>query len=142
MKKLILPFLALLLLSACGRAEPIPYLTDGSCAWDNITEIRIYADGYYDRSPEQPLVITDSETIGKLLDAALDVGKYRPVAQNKALEGLNGLWIDFGNGCVLGMYADTNYGSFSSAMETTGSPCYRLPKSLWNLTKELLENTP
>lgn len=142
MKKLLFPLLALLLLSACGRAEPIPYLTDGSCSWDNITEIRIHADGYYGRSLEQPLVITDSQTVQMLLDTALDAGKYRPVEDGRALEGLSGLWIDFGNGAVLGMYADTNYGSFSTAIETTGSPCYRLPKSLWNLTKELLENTP
>lgn len=141
MKKRLLAALVLLLLllTACARTEVLPYLTDGSCDWENITELRIHSDGYYGRSLDEPLVITDAETIEALLDAALDASKYRPVAEGKALEGLNGLWIDFGNGCVLGMYADSNYGSFSSALDTTGNPCFQLPKGLWNRTKELLD---
>ncbi len=142
MKKWLLPFLALLLcLTACSRKSDIPYLTDGSCCWDNITELRIYSDGYFDRSPEEPLVITDRQTLQQLLDAALDADKYRSVENSRALEGLNGLWIDFGNGAVPGMYADTNYGSFSSSLESAGSPCYRLPQSLRTITNNLLEQT-
>lgn len=141
MKKLLFPLLSLLLfLSACSPREPIPYLTNGQCSWDDIAELRLYSDGYYNRTPEEPLVITDSQIIETILDTAQDAGKYRPAAREKALEGLNGLWIDFGNGAVLGMYADTNYGSFSSSIETTGSPCYRLPRTLWRMTKELLED--
>ena len=96
-------------------------------------------DGYYGRSPEEPLVITDADTISNLLNAVHDNGNYRPVAEGKALEGLNGLWIDFGNGCVLGMYADRSYGSFCSSPGENGSPCYKLPPKLWRMTNELLE---
>jgi len=131
--------LCLLLLSACSRGADIPCLTDERLDWENISEIRLYSDGYYGRSLEEPLVITDADTIDALLEAALDKGSFRPVAEGKALEGLNGLWIDFGNGCVLGMYADRSYGSFCSSPGENGSPCYKLPPKLWRMTNELLE---
>lgn len=139
MKKLLFLLPALFLfLSACSQRDPIPCLTDGSCCWDAIEEIRIYSDGYYGRTLEDPLVITDSQTIEKLLDAALDAARYRPVPDGQALEGLNGLWVDFGNGAVLGMYADENYGSFSDGIEPNGSPCYRLPNNLCRRIRSLL----
>lgn len=139
MRKLLIAVFLLLFLSACGRGTDIPRLTDERLDWENISEIRLYSDGYYGRSPEEPLVITDADTIDALLEAALDKGSFRPVAEGKALEGLNGLWIDFGNGCVLGMYADRSYGSFCSSPGENGSPCYKLPPKLWRMTNELLE---
>ena len=139
MRKLLIAVFLLLFLSACGRGTDIPRLTDERLDWENISEIRLYSDGNYGHSPEEPLVITDADTIDALLEAALDKGSFRPVAEGKALEGLNGLWIDFGNGCVLGMYADRSYGSFCSSPGENGSPCYKLPPKLWRMTNELLE---
>lgn len=139
MRKLLIAVFLLLFLSACGRGADIPCLTDESLDWESISEIRLYSDGYYGHSLEEPLVITDADTIDALLEAALDKDSYRPVAEGKALEGLNALWIDFGNGCVLGMYAEENYGSFCASPGENGSPCYKLPPKLCRMTNKLLE---
>lgn len=137
--KLLLLACTLLFLCACGAGAEIPRLTDPDTNWDNITQITLYADGYYGRSMDEPLVITDAAAIEELTDALLNTRAYRTVSPEKVLEGLNGLWVDFGNGVVLGMYADRNYGSFCSSPGENGSPCYKLPPKLWRMTNELLE---
>lgn len=139
--KLLLLACTLLFLCACGAGAEIPRLTDPDTNWDNITQITLYADGYYGRSMDEPLVITDAAAIEELTDALLNTRAYRTVSPEKVLEGLNGLWVDFGNGVVLGMYADENYGSFSDAIDPDGSPCYRLPNDLCRSIKNTLNES-
>lgn len=135
---LILSASLLLLLCACGAGTDIPCLNDPAAVWENLSQITLYSDGYYGRSMDEPLVITDAAAIEDLTDALRNPRAYRAVSTEKSLEGLNGLWIDFGNGVVLGLYADENYGSFSDAVEPDGSPCYRLPSSLCRRIRSLL----
>lgn len=136
---LLLLLLFILPLCACAHAPSIPYISDGSTAWDSVTEIRLYSDGYYGRSLEDgPLAVTEPQTIEKLVNAALDVRSYKAVAAEKALESLNELWIDFGNGCVIGMLCSEAYGAPAAQLSPVPQPAYRLPKALWRQVNDLL----
>lgn len=128
-------FLALfLLLCACGAAPEIPCLHSPDTDWENISQITLRSDGYYGRRAEEPLVISDAKDIQRLTHSLLNIRAYRTVKPEKALEGMNGIWADFGNGIVLGMYADENYGSFSSDPDTF----YRLPAALCRQVRQFL----
>lgn len=131
----------------CLMANPerkrISYINDGQADWNNVSEILIYSDGFYDRALENPLIISDGEIIHSLVSAALEEKHYELIKKEDYLEGLCSIYVDFGNGAVIGMYEDENYGSISNQMKATGDTYYRLPESLWQETKELLnENKP
>lgn len=115
----------------------LPYISDEATDWENIEKILIYADGYYGRTLDEPLVIVDEETIDELVSLALETGKYEPAEER--LEGVNDLFVNFGNGVVLCMYKDVNYGSISPKLSSYTKTHYYLPKKFCNMVKKLLE---
>ena len=120
------------------KEKTIPYINDGSVEWENVSEIIIYSDGYYGRTLEEPLVITDEETLREIIGATLDANEYREVEDGEQLEGLSVIFIDYQNGTVLSMYSEPNYGMISDAMQTTGATCYYVPKDLYDKVIDIL----
>ena len=120
------------------KEKTIPYINDGSVEWENVSEIIIYSDGYYGRTLEEPLVITDEETLQEIIEATLDTNEYREVEDGEQLEGLSVIFIDYQNGAVLSMYSEPNYGMISDAMQTTGATCYYVPKDLYDKVIDIL----
>lgn len=120
------------------KEQTIPYINDGSVEWENVSEIIIYSDGYYGRTLEEPLVITDEETLQEIIEATLDTNEYREVEDGEQLEGLSVIFIDYQNGAVLSMYSEPNYGMISDAMQTTGATCYYVPKDLYDKVIDIL----
>ena len=121
------------------KEKTIPYINDGSVEWENVDEIIIYSDGYYGRTLEEPLVITDEETLREIIKATLDTDAYREVEDGEQLEGLSVIFIDYQNGAILSMYSEPNYGMISDTMQTTGAKCYYVPKDLYDKVIDILE---
>ena len=122
------------------KEQTIPYINDGSVEWENVDEIIIYSDGYYGRTLEEPLVITDEETLQEFIEATLDANEYREVEDGEQLEGLSVIFIDYRNGTVLSMYSEPNYGIISDTMQTTGATCYYVPKDLYDKVIDILKS--
>jgi len=122
------------------KEQTIPYINDGSVDWENVSEIIIYSDGYYGHTLEEPLVITDEETLQEIIEATLDTNEYREVENGEQLEGLSVIFIDYQNGAVLSMYSEPNYGMISDAMQTTGATCYYVPKDLYDKVIDILKS--
>lgn len=120
------------------KAETIPYINDGSVDWENVSEIVIYSDGYYGRTMEEPLVITDENELKEILDATLNSDEYKEVAKGEQLEGLGAIFIDYQNGAVISMYSEPNYGMISDTIQTTGATCYYVPRDLYDTVIDLL----
>lgn len=121
------------------KAETIPYINDGSVDWENVSEIVIYSDGYYGRTMEEPLVITDENELKEILTATLNTNEYKEVAEAEQLEGLGAIFIDYQNGAIISMYNEPNYGMISDAMQITGATCYYVPRALYDTVIDLLE---
>ena len=120
------------------KEKTVPYINDGSVEWENVSEIIIYSDGYYGRTLEEPLVITDEETLQEIIEATLDTNEYREVEDGEQLEGLSVIFIDYQNGTVLSMYSEPNYGMISDTMQTTSATCYYVPKDLYDKVIDIL----
>ncbi len=129
--------------AVCFMTKPkertIPYLNDGSVEWENVDEIIIYSDGYYGRTLEEPLVITDAEDLKKILEATLDTNGYKEVEDGEQLEGLSTIFIDYQNGTIISMYSEPNYGMISDTMQTTGATCYYVPQDLYDTVIDILK---
>ncbi len=139
---ILVSLLLCVVVAVCFMTKPkektIPYINDGSVEWENVSEIIIYSDGYYGRTLEEPLVITDEETLQEIIEATLDTNEYREVGDGEQLEGLGVIFIDYQNGAVLSMYSEPNYGMISDAMQTTGATCYYVPKDLYDKVIDIL----
>lgn len=139
---ILVSLLLCVVVAVCFMTKPkektIPYINDGSVEWENVSEIIIYSDGYYGRTLEEPLVITDEETLQEIIEATLDTNEYREVEDGEQLEGLSVIFIDYQNGAVLSMYSEPNYGMISDAMQTTGATCYYVPKDLYDKVIDIL----
>lgn len=122
------------------KEQTIPYINDGSVDWENVDEIIICSDGYYGRTLEEPLVITDEETLQEIIEATLDANEYREVEDGEQLEGLSVIFIDYQNGTILSMYSEPNYGMISDTMQTTGATCYYVPKDLYDKVIDILKS--
>lgn len=139
---ILVSLLLCVVVAVCFMTKPkektIPYINDGSVEWENVSEIIIYSDGYYGRTLEEPLVITDEETLQEIIEATLDTNEYREVEDGEQLEGLSVIFIDYQNGTVLSMYSEPNYGMISDTMQTTGATCYYVPKDLYDKVIDIL----
>lgn len=120
------------------KGQEIPYINDGSVSWENVDEIILYSDGYYGRTMEEPLVITDEEDLKRILEATLDTDGYKEVGDGAQLEGLGTIFIDYQNGAVLSMYSEPNYGMISDTIQTTGATCYYVPRELYDTVIDIL----
>ncbi len=98
--------------------KTVAYINDDWVSWDNINMISIYSDGYYGREMDQPIIIEDRDEINELVGLATDISGYEHIPQEDYLEGLCSVFIDFGNGCVISMYEETNYGTIDSEIKT------------------------
>ena len=63
-----------------------------------------------------PLTISDKKEINKIIKYTTDTKGYKQIPKDEHLEGLCSVFIDFGNGCVISMYNDENYGTIDSEM--------------------------
>lgn len=115
------------------NTKEIKNLSDGSVDWGNVEMITVSSDGYYGRSIEEEFVIADKDEVKKLVEAATDFDEYEAVPKEERLEGICGIFADFGNGCVFSMYEDTNYGTIGSEKQLEGGgDYYRFPEKLRN----------
>ncbi len=140
---ILVSLLMCVVVAVCFMTKPkertIPYINDGSVEWENVDEIIIYSDGYYGRTLEEPLVITDAEDLKKILEATLDTDGYKEVGDGEQLEGLSTIFIDYQNGTIISMYSEPNYGMISDTMQTTGATCYYVPRDLYDTVIDILE---
>ncbi len=138
--------LLLLFLTACGGQRPAnadaeetvfpAILTDSRIQWNHIDEVRIVSDGFFNRTPDEPLLVTDEESIAALVNAIRSTEDYSVV--EVAYEGINSIFVDFGNGVVVSMYEDMPYGSVGTEMVEHGNDVY-LPEAFYQLVTHLLE---
>lgn len=112
--------------------------TDTGDQWDDVTIVKIYSNGYYGREMDDPLVITDEETIRKLTDAITNSEEIKEVPPEERFEGINGLFVDFGNGIVISMYDDESYGNIGSEMIEHGDDVW-LPEEFHEIVVDLLK---
>lgn len=142
---ILVSLLACVVVAVCFMTKPkeqeVPFINDGSVSWENVDEIILYSDGYYGRTLEEPLVITDAEDLKKILEATLDANAYREVEDGEQLEGLGVIFIDYQNGAILSMYNEPNYGMISDTMQTTGAKCYYVPRELHDTVIDILSQT-
>ncbi len=140
---ILVSLLMCVVVAVCFMTKPkeqtIPYINDGSVEWENVSEIIIYSDGYYGRTLEEPLVITDEEDLKKILEATLDTDGYKEVDDGERLEGLGAIFIDYQNGTIISMYSEPNYGMISDTMQTTGATCYYVPRDLYDTVIDILK---
>ncbi len=140
---ILVSLLVCVVVAVCFMTKPkektIPYINDGSVEWENVSEIIIYSDGYYGRTLEEPLVITDEEDLKKILEATLDTDGYKEVDDGERLEGLGAIFIDYQNGTIISMYSEPNYGMISDTMQTTGATCYYVPRDLYDTVIDILK---
>lgn len=109
--------------------------------WENIESVKIYSgylDGDISEEGYEPLVITDKKTIKKLVSYISDDSKIKEVNPGEQYEGLNSIFVDFGNGIIVSMYDDLNYGNIGPEMVEYGNDVW-LPKQFYNLVISLLE---
>ena len=122
--------------SACGRKGEGPDIEAESFRTDKIT---IYSDGYFGRTLDEPIEITDPVDIERILHEASKVGEY--FYAEDTTEGLNGIWIDFNNGTVISMRYDENYGNIGETFMTYGTQSSKdliLPEGLNEIISEII----
>lgn len=120
--------------------EHIAYITDGTAEWNHVTELTLYADGYFGRTLEEPLVIRDEKIINELVTMITERKDYEEVEPGKERESLCGVFVDFGNGVKVSMYRYGNYGIVSDTMQTSGGTPYYLPEKFCTQIRWLLES--
>ena len=106
----------------------------------SVDEIKIY--GYEVMSEEnyEPITITEKTEIKEISELAGDISEYKKAEE--LYEGMNSIWIDFGDGTILGMYDDVDYGNICEYVgEPYGEPYYEIPDGLREKALELLEKS-
>ncbi len=106
----------------------------------SVDEIKIY--GYEVMSEEnyEPITITEKMEIKEISELAGDISEYKKAEE--LYEGMNSIWIDFGDGTILGMYDDVDYGNICKYVgEPYGEPYYEIPDGLREKALELLEKS-
>lgn len=120
--------------------EQVDYITDGRADWNNVTEVTLYADGYFGRTLEEPLVIADEKIVGKLVTMITEQKDYGEVPQGNSLEGLYTVFAAFDNGVVVCMYRHGHYGTLSDKIQGSGGQPYYLPEEFCDEVCRLLED--
>ncbi|SEL85949.1 hypothetical protein SAMN04487770_11943 [Butyrivibrio sp. ob235] len=114
---------------------------NGENQWENIESVKIYfgyLDGDLNEEGYEPLIVTDEKTIQKLVQYISDDSKIEKVKPDELYEGMNSIFVDFGNGIVVSMYDDLNYGNIGPEMVEYGDDVW-LPKQFYDLVISLLE---
>ncbi len=114
--------------------QEIPYIKDGSADWSTIAEIEIYAEGC---AMPPTTIISETQTIEKIIEAVCKTGDYSKVSEEQQLEGMMNIWVKFDNGVVIGMYKDENYGYIGTELDVVGTaPFYHFPEQLYQMVWE------
>ena len=113
-----------------------------STEWENIESIKIYS-GYLDSDPNdkanETLIITDEKTIQQLVEYISDDSKIKEVGPNEQYEGMNSIFVDLGNGTIVSMYDELNYGNIGPEMVEYGDDVW-IPKEFYDLVISLLKS--
>lgn len=115
------------------NTDGIKNLSDGSVDWKNVEMVTISSDGYFGREIDEEIVIADKDEVKKLVNAATDFDEYEVVPKEERLEGICGIFVDFGNGCVFSMYEDENYGTIGNEKQQVRNDdgdYYKFPEKL------------
>ena len=112
--------------------------TDETDQWENIESVTIYSGAYDFVDMDNALVITDRKTISKLVESFADSNEIKEVPSDEQFEGINSIFVDFGNGVVVSMYEDMSYGNIGSEMVPYGDDVW-LPEDFHKLVKSLLK---
>ena len=88
----------------------------------------------------EPITITEKTEIKEISELEGDISEYKKAEE--LYEGMNSIWIDFGDGTILGMYDDVDYGNICEYVgEPYGEPYYEIPDGLREKALELLEKS-
>lgn len=93
--------------------------SDSSAQWADVKKITIYHGGSLDElDMNNPLVVEDPEVINRIVNSIADSDEIQPVPSDEQFEGFNSVFVDFGNGVIVSMYDDINYGRFLPNFDT------------------------
>ena len=95
--------------------------SDSSEQWADVKKITIYYGGSLDElDMSSPLVVKDKKTINNIVNSIADSDEIQPVPSDEQFEGLNSVFVEFGNGVIVSMYDDINYGCIDTEMKEYG----------------------
>ena len=132
---IVLALMFILCVQGCASSNR-ENASNGATEWENIESVKIYSgylDGDISEEGYEPLIITDEKTIQKLVKYISDDSKIKEVNPDEQYEGMNSIFVDFGNGIIVSMYDDLNYGNIGPEMVEYGDDVW-LPKqfSIWS----------
>ncbi|MBR0091367.1 MAG: hypothetical protein IJP92_06690 [Lachnospiraceae bacterium] len=105
--------------------------------WADVKKITIYHGGSLDElDMSSPLVVEDTEIINNIVNSIADSDEIQPVPSDEQFEGLNSVFVEFGNGVIVSMYDDINYGCIGTEMKEDGD--VRLPQEFHELIMSLI----
>ena len=131
-----LAVMLLLCVQGCS-AKNTGKTSNEATSWEGIESVKIYC-GYLDGDLES-LVITDKKTIQELVEYISDDSQIKEVNPEEQYEGMNSIFVDFGNGTIVSMYDDLNYGNIGTEMVEYGDDVW-LPKQFHDLVTSLIGN--
>ena len=106
--------------------------------WADVEKITIYYGGSVDElDMSNPLVVDDPEVINRIVNSIADSNEIIPVPSDEQLEGLNSVFVNFGNGTIISMYDDLNYGCIGAEMKNYGEDVW-LPQEFHELIMSLI----
>ena len=112
--------------------------SDSSEQWADVEKITIYYGGSVDElDMSNPLVVEDQEVITRIVNSIADSDEIIPVPSDEQFEGLNSVFVDFGNGTIVSMYDDMNYGCIDAEMKNYGEDVW-LPQEFHELIMSLI----
>jgi hypothetical protein len=117
-----------IIITGCNKTKSEMGFTEKSFQTSSIT---IYSDGYYGGNMDEPLTIVDKDVVAQMIELASSINDYSLVKEGDQLEGVNGLWVDFNNETIIGMYEDIDYGTVGHEITLIGAPNYHLPNGYY-----------
>lgn len=120
-----------------GSAERTS-VADSSEQWEGVEKITIYYGGPLDElDMSNPLIVEDQEIINEIVNSIADSDEIQPVPSDERFEGFNSVFVDFGNGTIVSMYDDENYGCIGAEMKNYGEDVW-LPREFHELIMSLI----
>ncbi len=81
--------------------------------------------------------ITEKEMLGRIQKYCND-GLFRPVSDENKIDGSCGIWVDFNNGTIIGMFLTRDYGYVGDTKQYIGDACY-LPSGFNEFIRNLIK---
>ena len=112
--------------------------SDSLKQWADVEKITIYYGGSVDElDMSNPLIVDDPEVINRIVNSIADSDEIIPVPSDEQFEGLNSVFVDFGNGTIVSMYDDVNYGCIDTEMKDYGEDVW-LPQGFHDMVMSLI----